>query len=55
MTTGGHKIKVVCRVRPFLKTETPDETVAVESDTVLRVTNPRDSTKDIKFNFDSCY
>ncbi|KAJ2503348.1 hypothetical protein GGH96_000369 [Coemansia sp. RSA 1972] len=55
MTTGGHKIKVVCRVRPFLKSETPDETVAVESDTVLRVTNPRDSTKDIKFNFDSCY
>ncbi|KAJ2119063.1 hypothetical protein IW147_006153 [Coemansia sp. RSA 720] len=55
MTNAGHKIKVVCRVRPFLKTESPDETVAVESDTVLRVTNPRDSTKDIKFNFDSCY
>ncbi|KAJ2159095.1 hypothetical protein GGF46_003296 [Coemansia sp. RSA 552] len=25
MANSGHKIKVVCRVRPFLKTETPDE------------------------------
>ncbi|KAJ2357899.1 hypothetical protein GGF43_001180 [Coemansia sp. RSA 2618] len=55
MTSGGHKIKVVCRVRPFLKTEKADESVEVESSTVLRVTNPRDSSKDVKFNFDSCY
>ncbi|KAJ2846508.1 hypothetical protein IWW36_004321, partial [Coemansia brasiliensis] len=55
MTNSGHKIKVVCRVRPFLKSETPDESVAVESSSLLRVTNPRDSSKDVKFNFDSCY
>ncbi|KAJ2719450.1 hypothetical protein GGI07_005205 [Coemansia sp. Benny D115] len=52
---SGHKIKVVCRVRPFLKTEKPDDSVAVEGKTVLRVTNPRDTTKDVKFNFDACY
>ncbi|KAJ1858902.1 hypothetical protein LPJ73_001858, partial [Coemansia sp. RSA 2703] len=55
MTTAGNKIKVVCRIRPFLKTEKPDTAVSVESSTVLRVTNPRDTTKDVKFNFDSCY
>ncbi|KAJ2655677.1 hypothetical protein IWW48_005418 [Coemansia sp. RSA 1200] len=49
------KIKVVCRVRPFLPKETTDETVAVETDTQLRVTNPRDSTKDVRFSFDACY
>ncbi|KAJ1647033.1 hypothetical protein LPJ64_001561 [Coemansia asiatica] len=55
MTTPGNKIKVVCRVRPFLKTEKADESVTVEHNNVLRVTNPRDPTKDVKFNFDSCY
>ncbi|KAJ2778520.1 hypothetical protein H4R18_004546 [Coemansia javaensis] len=63
MSGSGHKIKVVCRVRPFLKTETPDESVSVESDRVLRATNPRDSTKDTRFKqvslglqrFDACY
>ncbi|KAJ2643166.1 hypothetical protein GGF44_001303, partial [Coemansia sp. RSA 1694] len=55
MSFSGHKIKVVCRVRPFLKTEKPDDSVAVEANNVLRVNNPRDSTKDVKFNFDSCY
>ncbi|KAJ2307544.1 hypothetical protein IWW54_004355 [Coemansia sp. RSA 2705] len=54
-SSSGSKIKVVCRVRPFLKSEKPDESVGVEGDTVLRVTNPRDSSKDVKFNFDSCY
>ncbi|KAJ1866256.1 hypothetical protein LPJ78_001986 [Coemansia sp. RSA 989] len=53
--TSGHKIKVVCRVRPFLQAEAPDESVTVESSSLLRVTNPRDSSKDVKFNFDSCY
>ncbi|KAJ2700045.1 hypothetical protein H4218_002291 [Coemansia sp. IMI 209128] len=51
----GHKIKVVCRIRPFLKTEKPDTSVEVEANNVLRVSNPRDHTKDVKFNFDSCY
>ncbi|KAJ2073101.1 hypothetical protein GGH13_002231 [Coemansia sp. S155-1] len=55
MSLAGHKIKVVCRVRPFLKTEKADDSVAVEANNVLRVSNPRDSTKDVKFNFDSCY
>ncbi|KAI8318899.1 kinesin-domain-containing protein, partial [Martensiomyces pterosporus] len=55
MSSCGHKIKVVCRVRPFLKSERPDESVGVEPNSVLRVTNPRDTTKDIKFNFDACY
>ncbi|KAJ1898948.1 hypothetical protein LPJ66_002429 [Kickxella alabastrina] len=55
MTSSGNKIKVVCRVRPFLKTEKTDESVGVEANNVLRVTNPRDTTKDVKFNFDSCY
>ncbi|KAJ2740827.1 hypothetical protein GGI20_005593 [Coemansia sp. BCRC 34301] len=55
MSLPGNKIKVVCRVRPFLKTEKPDTSVVVEGSTVLRVSNPRDSTKDVKFNFDSCY
>ncbi|KAJ2771186.1 hypothetical protein IWQ57_002321, partial [Coemansia nantahalensis] len=55
MSTGGHKIKVVCRVRPFLGSEKPDHAVSVESERVLRVTNPRDSTKDIRYNFDACY
>ncbi|KAJ2751718.1 hypothetical protein GGI19_004303 [Coemansia pectinata] len=55
MSLGGHKVKVVCRVRPFLKTEKADNSVAVEANNVLRVNNPRDSTKDVKFNFDSCY
>ncbi|KAJ2488871.1 hypothetical protein IWW37_004457 [Coemansia sp. RSA 2050] len=55
MSLSGHKIKVVCRVRPFLKTEKPDDSVSVEANNVLRVSNPRDSTKDVKFNFDSCY
>ncbi|KAJ2677165.1 hypothetical protein GGI25_003261 [Coemansia spiralis] len=51
----SHKIKVVCRVRPFLQKEKPDSSVTVEGKTVLRVTNPRDNTKDIRFNFDACY
>ncbi|KAJ2084021.1 hypothetical protein H4R24_000370 [Coemansia sp. RSA 988] len=55
MTSSGHKIKVVCRVRPFLKTEKPDDAVVAESNNVLRVTNPRDSNKDVKFQFDACY
>ncbi|KAJ2610870.1 hypothetical protein H4S08_003425 [Coemansia sp. RSA 1365] len=55
MTSSGHKIKVVCRVRPFLKTEKPDDAVVAESNNVLRVTNPRDSSKDVKFQFDACY
>ncbi|KAJ2002302.1 hypothetical protein GGI04_003393 [Coemansia thaxteri] len=55
MASAGHKIKVVCRVRPFLKTERADDAVAVEPNNVLRVSNPRDNTKDVKFNFDSCY
>ncbi|PIA18248.1 kinesin-domain-containing protein [Coemansia reversa NRRL 1564] len=55
MTSSGHKIKVVCRVRPFLKTEKTDDAVVAESNNVLRVTNPRDSSKDVKFQFDACY
>ncbi|KAJ2559888.1 hypothetical protein EV175_000122 [Coemansia sp. RSA 1933] len=51
----SNKIKVVCRVRPFLAKETKDETVTVETGTQLRVTNPRDSTKDVRFSFDACY
>ncbi|KAJ1679299.1 hypothetical protein EV182_002337 [Spiromyces aspiralis] len=54
-STGGHKIKVVCRVRPFLPTEYPDDSVKVESSHVLRVSNYRDPEKDICYNFDSCY
>ncbi|KAJ2700096.1 hypothetical protein FB645_005102 [Coemansia sp. IMI 203386] len=50
-----NKINLVCRVRPFLKTEKSDKSVSVEENNVLRVTNPRDPTKDVKFNFDSCY
>ncbi|KAJ2087809.1 hypothetical protein IW138_004704 [Coemansia sp. RSA 986] len=51
----SNKIKVVCRVRPFLPKETADDTVSVETSTQLRVTNPRDSSKDVRFSFDACY
>ncbi|KAJ2398884.1 hypothetical protein GGI23_002981 [Coemansia sp. RSA 2559] len=51
----SNKIKVVCRVRPFLPKEPTDNTVSVETSTQLRVTNPRDSSKDVRFSFDACY
>ncbi|KAJ1932077.1 hypothetical protein EC988_009575, partial [Linderina pennispora] len=55
MLQAEHKIKVVCRVRPFLEAEQPDDSVSVEPNNVLRVTNPRDASKDVEFNFDACY
>ncbi|KAJ1914678.1 hypothetical protein H4219_004678 [Mycoemilia scoparia] len=53
---GQQKIKVLCRVRPFLAHETPDGSVQVEEDQkVLRATNLRDPEKDIRYTFDACY
>lgn len=55
MSQQSNKIKVVCRVRPFLPTEKPDKTVTVDGKKSLLIANLRDSTKQVKFNFDACY
>ncbi|KAJ1959463.1 hypothetical protein IWQ62_004602, partial [Dispira parvispora] len=53
-TTNGHKIKVICRVRPFLKHEPQDETV-ITSDRTMKIVNQRNPSEVFMYNFDACY
>ncbi|ORX97824.1 kinesin-domain-containing protein [Basidiobolus meristosporus CBS 931.73] len=49
-----YKVKVVCRVRPFLPHEEPDESVTVEGNSVA-IVNQRNKSENLKYSFDSCY
>ncbi|KAJ9081020.1 hypothetical protein DSO57_1018947 [Entomophthora muscae] len=52
----GIKIKVVCRVRPFLKGEEQDNSVQVNhAERSLVVVNQRNSSEVLKYSFDNCY
>ncbi|KAG2177100.1 hypothetical protein INT43_007756, partial [Umbelopsis isabellina] len=48
---GDEKVKVVCRVRPFLDHEAPDDSVVVE-DNEIKITNQRNTTEIV---FSSCH
>ncbi|KAJ1974408.1 hypothetical protein H4R35_003620 [Dimargaris xerosporica] len=50
----AHKIKVLCRVRPFLKHETPDNSV-VMTDQTVKIVNQRNPDEVLLYSFDSCY
>ncbi|KAJ1977999.1 hypothetical protein H4R34_003363 [Dimargaris verticillata] len=50
----AHRIKVLCRVRPFLKHETPDNSVAMADQTV-KIVNQRNPDEVLLYSFDSCY
>ncbi|KAL1924882.1 uncharacterized protein VTP21DRAFT_4536 [Calcarisporiella thermophila] len=57
LDTDGQKVKVVCRVRPFLKPESSEAEnpmIQVE-DTALRITNPRNPAENLVYHFSSCY
>lgn len=45
---GDEKVKVVCRVRPFLDHEAPDDSVVVE-DNEIKITNQRNTTEKVSF------
>ncbi|PWA01886.1 hypothetical protein BB558_002016 [Smittium angustum] len=55
MSNPINKVQVICRIRPFLSHEKPDESVVIENETTIRVQNHRDPTKDVNFMFDACY
>lgn len=42
------KVKVVCRVRPFLEHEAPDDSVAVEG-SEIKITNQRNTNEIVSF------
>ncbi|CAG8516405.1 3900_t:CDS:10 [Ambispora leptoticha] len=48
------KIKVICRVRPFLAEELYDDTVMVEGNCV-KITNKRKTNENFVYSFHSCY
>ncbi|CAG8450473.1 785_t:CDS:10 [Ambispora gerdemannii] len=48
------KIKVVCRVRPFLAEELYDDTVVVEENSI-KITNKRKTNENFVYSFYSCY
>ncbi|KAH8551435.1 the motor domain of kinesin family member 22 [Umbelopsis sp. PMI_123] len=48
------KVKVVCRVRPFLEHEAPDDSVAVEG-CEIKITNQRNTNEIVSFRFSSCH
>lgn len=49
------KIKVICRVRPFMKGEVPDSSVQIAEDKSLLVINQRCPTEKLKYTFDNCH
>ncbi|KAL1931064.1 hypothetical protein VTP01DRAFT_10201 [Rhizomucor pusillus] len=48
------KIKVVCRVRPFLQCETPDNSVTVNNNRI-DLENQRNPDMHLSYSFNSCY
>ncbi|CAG8512119.1 10400_t:CDS:10 [Paraglomus occultum] len=48
------KVKVVCRVRPFLPHEFPDDTVGVDGNSI-KITNQRNPSEILKYSFNACY
>lgn len=50
------KVKVAARLRPFINTEHPDDTVTVSpSEGSISIVNLRNSNERFKFSFTSCY
>ncbi|KAJ1649903.1 hypothetical protein IWQ61_009149 [Dispira simplex] len=52
--SNGHKIKVICRVRPFLKHEPQDESVLASGRT-MKIVNQRNPSEVFMYHFDACY
>ncbi|RKP07309.1 P-loop containing nucleoside triphosphate hydrolase protein [Thamnocephalis sphaerospora] len=52
--SGEHRIKVLCRVRPFLPHENKDDTIAVNGNS-LEISNVRSRAEAYRFSFDACY
>ncbi|KAG0188570.1 hypothetical protein DFQ28_004697 [Apophysomyces sp. BC1034] len=50
----AERIKVVCRVRPFIPNEAPDDSVYVDGN-YIELDNQRNPTKRLKFSFASLY
>ncbi|KAG8680221.1 hypothetical protein FRC09_018404, partial [Ceratobasidium sp. 395] len=48
-------VRIACRVRPFINTETTDDSVEVSGDTSLSIVNPQDASKRFRFNFTSVH
>ncbi|OLY83549.1 Kinesin-like protein KIF22-A [Smittium mucronatum] len=55
MTSHPNKVQVLCRIRPFLKDETVDNTISTEGDKTIKVQNHRDPTKELHYTFDACF
>ncbi|KAG2175258.1 hypothetical protein INT44_007746 [Umbelopsis vinacea] len=53
-TGVDEKVKVVCRVRPFLDHEAPDDSTAVEG-SEIKITNQRNTNEIVSFRFSSCH
>ncbi|KAJ1923119.1 hypothetical protein IWQ60_006090 [Tieghemiomyces parasiticus] len=53
-TTGSTRIRILCRVRPFLKHETTDDCITLEDRTV-RIVNQRNPAEAFRYEFDACY
>ncbi|KAF7728504.1 hypothetical protein EC973_006057 [Apophysomyces ossiformis] len=52
--TPSERIKIVCRVRPFIGDEAPDNSVYV-NDNYVELENHRNPGERLKFSFASCY
>ncbi|KAG9305977.1 hypothetical protein G9A89_009301 [Geosiphon pyriformis] len=53
-TPSQQKVKVICRVRPFLEEELSDDAVRVYKNTI-KITNQRNTSEDLIYSFNSCY
>lgn len=48
-------VRIACRVRPFINSESRDDSVEVLDDTSLSIVNPLDASKRFRFNFTSVH
>ncbi|KAB5591118.1 Kinesin motor domain containing protein [Ceratobasidium theobromae] len=48
-------VRIACRVRPFINSESRDDSVEVLDDTCLSIVNPADAGKRFRFNFTSVH
>ncbi|OMJ25956.1 Kinesin-like protein KIF22-A [Smittium culicis] len=55
MGSLANKVQVLCRIRPFLKSENADNSVTVEGTKTVKVYNHRDTSKELHFTFDACF
>ncbi|OMJ23084.1 Kinesin-like protein KIF22-A [Smittium culicis] len=55
MGSLANKVQVLCRIRPFLKSEIADNSVTVEGTKTVKVYNHRDTSKELHFTFDACF